>query len=434
MEDIEQRLKSTETAAMNAAALHFLVKASERAVKDKILVLSPGGFSGNSKYIYGYLHKTLSDRGAADRLFWIGHSKEEVEDLRSAGINAHHNRQDARSMKLLIESKLVFMSTHHFPRADYCVMQAALSGAKKIQMWHGVPAKHIAYELADRRSTAVEFSYYAYDCLSADFIVTESDYVTPRYLPGFPNAKPIVSGSARTDILLAELSDFPFWSIGTSSDYIERMKQWRQSGRKVVLYAPTYREVSQDRSVFFNEIRRLVRDLERYPEVLFVIKNHNASRDDQEIENIVSDSGSERIVLVPRKDDSYPYLRETDILVTDYSSIYYDFLLTNRRVVFFQPDYEAYTSTRKIYDEQEILGKPLGFRVSEGEACAKALVEEEPDDFARNRKEVRDRLFKAGDGNSSQRLIASLEEEVGREIFGRSEPSFWEKLRNVFST
>jgi CDP-glycerol glycerophosphotransferase (TagB/SpsB family) len=399
----------TMAASTNSAALHFLFRASERAVKDKVVVLSPGSFSGNSKYIFCYLHRLmLHERGKGKNLFWLSHNAAEAAALREAGINAHHCKPNGKTMQLLIETKLVFMSTHHFARADYCVMQAAISSAVKVQMWHGIPAKHIAYELAEKRSAATDFAYYAYDCLSADYVVTESEYVTPRYLRAFPNAEPIINGSPRTDILVGSEDNFPFWKINTDAKLLDRMTAWRQSGKCVILFAPTYREGAQPRQSFLPEIERLFAEISNHQDLLLVVKDHGSSKDTGEYSKYSAATGGERVVILDKMDDLYPYLRESDVLVTDYSSAYYDFLLTNRRVIFFQPDYNEYTAHRRIYDEQVISGQSMGERVETAQGCVAAITSDEPAQFIHNRRELSRKLFVSQDGRSSERLIKRI--------------------------
>ena len=58
--------------------------------------------------------------------------------------------------------------------------------------------------------------------------------------------------------------------------------------------------------------------------------------------------------------DIYPLLKYTDILITDYSSIYFDFLLLNRPILFFDYDYDEYSSNMNgfVYDYQETAPGP----------------------------------------------------------------------------
>lgn len=393
---------------MDAISLQILFECSRQAVKDKILVLSPGDFFGNSKYIYSYLHKKMEEAGSLDHLYYICHSDEEKERLSKFGIKAHHSVEDTATMKLMIETSVVFMSTHHLARADYCVLQAAISGAVKVQMWHGLPAKKVAYEVSGSRGSAKQFAYFAYDCLSADYFVADSEYVAERRQAAFPAAKPIVSGTPRTDILVGSVENFPFWNVGLDNELMKIMEDWRNTGKIVALYTPTYRQDYQVKESYLPEMKRLFYEVSKNSEILLVFKNHPSSDDTLYLSDYAKSVCPDRIFVMNSKDDVYPYFKETDVLITDYSSIYYDFLLMGRKVIFFRPDYEQYTTGREIYDEQNISSAPMGENVKTGGECVAAINSVEPESYFINRSKLRNKLFSMADGSSSERLVNEI--------------------------
>lgn len=52
------------------------------------------------------------------------------------------------------------------------------------------------------------------------------------------------------------------------------------------------------------------------------------------------------IIILPSQMDIYPFLKYSDILITDYSSVYFDFLYLNRDIIFYPYDLTYY----KLYD------------------------------------------------------------------------------------
>lgn len=375
-----------------------------RAVKDKVCVLSPGSFSDNSKYIYAYLHSNLKKIDPRLELYWLCHSASEVEALRAVGVNAFQFGRTTPMLKRLIETKYVFTSTHHLAHSTYCYLQMALSGATKIQLWHGVPAKKIAYQLLDTQPVK-GFPFYAYDCLSADYVSAESKSVRPRYREAFPNAKIMVTGSPRTDILLKDNPGLRFSEINTDQSIIARMRKTRASKGRTVLFCPTFRAPKQDRTQFFEEIRKFMAGCAADDDTLLVIKNHKVSADSPEIDAMAAALASDRILIVDPRDDIYPYLSETEVLVTDYSSTYYDFLLTGRRVLFFQPDREAYLQIREIYDEREVSGLEVGEYYADGAECAAALNRDENPRCVEDRTKLRKQIFRYDGGSACKRVV-----------------------------
>ena len=54
-------------------------------------------------------------------------------------------------------------------------------------------------------------------------------------------------------------------------------------------------------------------------------------------------------------DDLYRFLKDVDLLITDYSGMYFDFLLTRKPIILFPFDYEEYVSSRPIYFDYNLL-------------------------------------------------------------------------------
>ena len=98
-----------------------------------------------------------------------------------------------------------------------------------------------------------------------------------------------------------------------------------------------------------------------------------------------------------------------DILVTDYSSIFVDFLLLNRPEIFFPYDYEKYvTKDRELYfDYNEFTPGPKARVFSEFLGVLGKTLQGE-DDFAQKRITQRDRCFSKIDSNASRRTIDEI--------------------------
>ena len=62
------------------------------------------------------------------------------------------------------------------------------------------------------------------------------------------------------------------------------------------------------------------------------------------------------IRVLDNESDMYPLFAKVDLLVTDYSSIFFDFLLTNKPVLFFPYDKVTYlTKDRSMYDDYDLV-------------------------------------------------------------------------------
>ena len=119
-------------------------------------------------------------------------------------------------------------------------------------------------------------------------------------------------------------------------------------------------------------------------------------------------SGSERMRIYEYP-DPYPLLRYTDILMTDYSSVFFDFLLLNRPIVYtsfdredyvdsdasFYHDYDEVTPGKKCRDWGEVL-EGLAYHLE-------CLGESRPDSYDREREKVR-KIFNDFQSDFSQRV------------------------------
>ena len=236
-------------------------------------------------------------------------------------------------------------------RAKYVVISAGkkdvnrwiIGGAYIINLWHGVPLKKIMYDTErTQKSKAIgkvrELIYkYPY---RHEHIVSTSDTFTDIYTHAFrvPKDRIIQLGQPRNDYFYSD-------EFG-----IELRKLLSPNERRIVLYLPTHRNEGRD---LFN-VSKLI-DLSKVNEfcknnnALFVIKKHFYHRNEIEPEI----NSLEYIIDITNEDyDTQELLASADILVTDYSSCYVDYLLLNRPVLLYCKDLREYmTCERDLYFE-----------------------------------------------------------------------------------
>jgi CDP-glycerol glycerophosphotransferase (TagB/SpsB family) len=122
--------------------------------------------------------------------------------------------------------------------------------------------------------------------------------------------------------------------------------------KKIILYAPTWREEGR-KTIFFpfedanlSEIQKVLEDTDSY----ILVRGHREEMDQIRNKYGLSIDECNRIVLAdqvnfPFTEELLPYV---DILVTDYSGIYIDFLLLNRPVLFIPYDLDDYSTYRGV--------------------------------------------------------------------------------------
>jgi CDP-glycerol glycerophosphotransferase (TagB/SpsB family) len=122
--------------------------------------------------------------------------------------------------------------------------------------------------------------------------------------------------------------------IGTDRDTGVKIDQLKQAGKKLVLLAPSWRK-SETRifgpawPINFSALDEVLRSTDSY----LVLKFHPRTP----IEPLIG-LRSDRIFEYDRGLDIYPYLKQFDLLVTDFSSLFSDFLLVSDQILFYLPE------------------------------------------------------------------------------------------------
>ena len=200
--------------------------------------------------------------------------------------------------------------------------------------WHGTPLKTLGkeqkYKFYDHKRTQRNF-------LQASHLITPNPHTTQITLDSY-DIRPLFTG------LLAE-TGYP--RIDLTLNATDARKRWlRQrlgvSGEQpIVLYAPTWRGTLDE--VEF-DVGRLESDLEALSQqgcqVLF--RGHSL------LERVIeSDHLGTRVV--PADIDTNELLSVVDVLVTDYSSVFFDFMATGRPILYYIYDVEQYEEERGLY-------------------------------------------------------------------------------------
>jgi CDP-glycerol glycerophosphotransferase len=204
-----------------------------------------------------------------------------------------------------------------------------------VQTWHGTPLKKIGFDISQPQfiSGTAYFDQLAQDVAKWDLLLSPNPFSTSIMRRAFRFAGEIYeSGYPRNDVL-------------HSGDAAASAAQVRQRvgvppGKRVVLYAPTWRDNQYYASGRYRFDFRL--DLERAWRMLgddyvFLIRGHHHMADD-----VPAGARPGFAVNVT----SYPDIAElfliSDVLLTDYSSAICDFAATGKPVVLFAYDLESY--------------------------------------------------------------------------------------------
>lgn len=272
------------------------------------------------------------------RLVWLARSTAELSQARQHGLIAV-TKSSWRGFRLTLRAGVIVL-THGFGDAN----RFGVHGAYIVQLWHGIPLKKIQLDspttfrgVAPRLTRALYARSASRICLVP--AASEVSAARLRSAFGLPAERVAVTGDPRDDVL--------FRDRGAARTDLQRVIGEVGSDR-IILYAPTWRDGDVDPSVPDPaEWARLADHLEATSSTLVVrphphgVGNYHAG---------VEVSPRIRMLSASQQNDINPILPAVDILITDYSSIAFDFALTGRPIVFFAPDAGNYARTRGLYE------------------------------------------------------------------------------------
>lgn len=229
-----------------------------------------------------------------------------------------------------------------------------------LNLWHGIPLKKIGME--QENLSWFTRKYYKY--LFADNyegVVTTSSHLVHIMSRSFlvEPERIKVWGQPRNDVLFSSNSE----GKGLEEVFSGELPPYE----KVVLYAPTFRDHEPTQLFPFQDMdrERLCQWLEE-KKIFLCIRLHLYDQTGYQWIQELDRTGSRiRFLNEDRTVDIMEALKEFDLLITDYSSIYMDYLLTGKPILFLPYDQEAYLKERGMnfpYDQVTPGPKPKTFQ------------------------------------------------------------------------
>ena len=299
-------------------------------------------YSDNSRMFFEYVNKNHPEI----KTVWISKNMDVVNNLRAEGRNAFSSYSIAGLLCSLRASK-IFSTTGGEMSLFFC------RKAEHYALWHGMPLKKILNDDTNsggesansdfRRKTAhILRKFFPWKIFLKQkklFTVANSEFFVPFLKTAFnlPDDKILRTGSPRCDALFAHRKE----------PLLEKIRgQFPES--KIILYMPTFRTAEWTGEVFnpFDEkygfdLDEFLAMLERQKSVL-VYKPHFS--DLRFIKTVSQKISASRLITINDSDydELYNFVGQVDMLMTDYSSIYFDFIATKKPVVLLPFDYDFY--------------------------------------------------------------------------------------------
>lgn len=274
------------------------------------------GFNDSPKVIYDYLQEHEGFRNY--RCIWAFENPSEYSGIETVKIDT------LSYFWLSLKAKYWITNTNierglHYKKHDQIYLNT----------WHGIPLKLVGNDVAGRN----DFNF-----LSVDYLCVSSDYEERIYKSAFRAKKEsfLRCGLPRNEVL---------WNVTNKEKQVFREKLGVPLNKKVILYAPTWRE-STDKGknyeikppIHFREWERMLGN-----EYIILFRAHHQTT---RVLGVKYDEFVWNMSDYPNVND---LMIASDILITDYSAIAFDYSILCKPIFCYAYDYDTYLKERGTY-------------------------------------------------------------------------------------
>lgn len=302
-----------------------------------------------------------------------------------------------------IEMSKLICSSEYILLDDFCAMISFMKvkkNQKVIQLWHGPGAyKKFGLSRQDKNPGYIK-RMLTHKNYTASIVTSES--VRWCYAEGFGMDinNVYATGYPRTDIFFDKK-----YISNVRKNFFNQYKEF--NNKKIITFAPTYRGVSLAKSYYDYDkldVDKVYKEL--HDDYIFIVKLHPGLRNTKEKEKFL-----ESIKKYPDFYYDFSNYRDindilliTDVLVTDYSSVIFDYLLVNKPIVYFAYDLDEYKNNRGLYfDLNEYIYGEISKNTNE---LIKSIKNE---NMSKDKRKIfNEKFMNSCDGNSSKRTFETF--------------------------
>lgn len=391
-----KKLKKGLFGSRNQWMLAFYRKLACRRAVDNNMILFES-FNGHS---YGdscrYIYEEYAAGGHEDRrLVWS-------IDRGRAHIPGRHREVRPGTLRYYSALARAGVVVTNMRQPDWMIKR---EGQFLLETWHGTPLKKLVFDMDDVYTASPDYKKIFYnqsrkwDCLLSGNAYS-TDIFTHAFM--FPRERIFELGMPRNDSLVKN----------NKSSYIMQLKEKYHipTDRKIVLYAPTWRD---DEFKGKGEYRFSLPFSDEFAnrmqgEFFFILRLHYFVSDKLQL----SPAQASCMVDMSSFNDINDLYLMSDILVTDYSSVFFDYAVLKRPMMFYAYDYERYRDTLRgfYFDMESYCPGPVLKNETE---LVNALtgVEELSSLYAGRYDSFRKVFAGRDDGRSSARVVEFIEQQ-----------------------
>lgn len=273
----------------------------------------------------------------------------------------------------------------------------------KVQLWHGVPWKKIGEDTKEtKRGILHELSHRTYLFVNrCDLYIAPSEetkkVIKSAFLTGDENI--LMVGQPRNEIL---------FDPQYCSEIRRKIEAKIGNYSKIIVYMPTFRD-GNHKSFSFTTMGKDIMSLLEAQNAVILEKQHFI-----DCERGNAKPGGTSLVINAMQFDTQELLAAADVLVTDYSSCFFDFILTDRPVIHYLYDYEFYkTRDRGLYYNLDYVVSGEVVYVESKLCAALETALQDPSSGSDRRRLIRERFATYECCNNSELVTQRIKKTIG---------------------
>lgn len=267
-----------------------------------------------------------------------------------------------------------------------------------INTWHGTPLKFMGYDIPGSKTSLKNVQR---NLFMADYIISPNEHTShvflDRYkLNGLYQGKVLEAGYPRIDLTYGNNHE-------ATLNYLKQQGIQIDQKKPIVMYTPTWKGTSiTNPSGSINQIYEEIKVLKQLnPDKNILVKVHPYAY------KLASRHEELKAYLVPDEVDANLILGITDILITDYSSIFFDFMVTDKPIIFYAWDHELYSSYRGMYFKDSELPGPIFDDIQQvGQALQQ--IDQVIVNYKVKYQSLKEKIVPYDDGQVTKRIVQTI--------------------------
>ncbi|MCF7804254.1 MAG: CDP-glycerol glycerophosphotransferase family protein [Candidatus Marinimicrobia bacterium] len=355
-------------------------------------------FIDNSKFLF--LHVAHHNRKIHP--IWITTNKRVISQLRTEGYECYHN-YSAKGIFSILKAGVGILCTN---RSDIHFFQPSKDKIL-VNLFHGMPIKKIIYDFEGHNLKRNPFYDKIWNVFAATskwedsrLIPSTAEFFNESLSTAFKTENVYVTGLPRNDIF--------FYDTHVKEKFkgIDNHKKWKLSDKRIVSYLPTHRKFGKGKinPIPFIDDQEMQDFLSNANTILLYKAHYNYAIHKDRIPDEKS------VMNISHWDiDTQYLLKISDVLITDYSSCLFDFLLLDRPILLYFYDNYAIEDNHLYFDIEDPHYAP-GPIIRNQKELKRILVGviETGDPFRQKRQKFVQKYHKFRDGKSSLRIVESI--------------------------